>query len=735
MRISVGPPYLTINHGSTFMVTDLDGLLQPDSLLGIFANDTRFLSSYACYVDGNPWIRLRSTTTTYYAARIYLTNPEFTTQEGTIPQGTLSLILSRTVAEGIHEDLDITNYGLKPVRFSLEIALRSDFADIFEVNSRSFVRRGCLETRWDEERKKLHTTYKNKDFYRSLIYQPLGWTSEPHYANGRITFEVVLEPGATWHTCGNYILVDNDCVREPVELCYNSAVDTEVNTELEHLHRQWLDTVTQLTVANEEVYRLYRQSVTDLGALRLYAHDLAPDVWVPAAGVPKFVTVFGRDSLIVSLQNMTVHPGFARGTLQKLAQLQASELDDWRDAQPGKILHEIRQGELAHFNKVPHTPYYGTADATILYLIVLHETWKWLGDNSLLQEYRDVALRCLEWIDRYGDLDGDGFQEYLTRSSSGVENQGWKDSGDAIVYPDGSQVKAPLALCELQGYVFDAWMRMAEVFDALGESDRAKELRTKAALLQARFESHFWCEDIGFYALALDPNKKPVGTIASNAGHCLWSGIASPERAARVVEKLLQPDMYSGWGIRTLSAQNPAYNPFSYHRGSIWPHDNGIIALGFKRYGFAKEAAIVARSISEAASYFANYRLPEVYTGVESLPGAFPVPYIDANVPQAWAAGSVFHLLQAILGLSADAPNNCLYVAPCLPHWLPDITLRRLEIGNARVELRFWREDERTCWDASVSAGDIDVKEQSWQPWNVKKYAAEQNIHVNGGLA
>lgn len=719
MRVTVGPPILTINHGSTFMVTDLDGQIEPDSFLGIFADDTRFLSYYACYADGNSWIRLRSTTTTYYAAQVYLTNPTFETEEGTIAQGTLSLIVSRTVEQGIHEDLDLTNYGLKPVRFSLEIAMRSDFADIFEVQTRSFVRRGCLETRWEGDRKALNTIYRNKDFYRCLTYQPRNYTSQPYYANGRITFEVVLEPGESWHTCGNYILIKQDTVREPIHICYEKAVDTEVNTELEHLHQQWQKSVTGITVANEEFYRLYHQSVSDLGALRLYDYDIGADVWIPAAGVPKFVTIFGRDSLIVSLQNAIVHPGFAKGTLKKLAQLQATEWDDWRDSEPGKILHEIRQGELAHFHKVPHTPYYGTADATPLFLIVLHETWKWLGDNALLQEYRETALHCLEWIDRYGDLDGDGFQEYKTRSGLGIENQGWKDSGDSIVYPDGTQVEAPKALCELQGYVFDAWMRMAEVFDALGERELATELRTKAAKLQVRFEERFWCEDIGYYALTLDRDKKPVSTIASNAGHCLWSGIVSRDRASRVVKKLLEPDMWSGWGIRTLSANNPAYNPFSYHRGSIWPHDNGFIAMGFKRYGFVDEVAHLARSISEAASYFASYRLPELYAGIENLPGAFPVPYIEANVPQAWAAGSVFHLLQAILGLQADAPNNCLYVDPCLPYWIPDLTLHSLEIGNARVELRFWRENERTCWDASILSGEIDVREQSWQPWNV----------------
>jgi glycogen debranching enzyme len=710
MRVSIGSPYLTINHSSTFMVTDLDGQISQDKLLGIFANDTRFLSYYALYADAVPWIRLRSTTTRYYAAQVYLTNPELTTEDGVIPKGTLSLTIGRTVEGGIHEDIDITNFSTKKFQFSLEIALRSDFADILEVQQGKFVRRGCIETRWDEQRNELCTTYKNKDFCRSLIYQPHNYTTQPHYANGRIIFEIVLEPGASWHTCGNFILMLNDQVREPLNICYDSAVKAEVNSKLEDLHQQWLESITELTTANEEVYRVYKQSVADLAALRLYDYDLGDDMWMPAAGVPKFVTVFGRDSLIASLQTTTIHPGFARGALKKLSQLQATTWDDWRDAEPGKILHEIRHGELAHFQKIPHTPYYGTADATVLYLIVLHETWKWLGDKSLLLEYRDTALRCLEWIDNYGDLDGDGFQEYKTRSSNGIENQGWKDSGDAIVYPDGSLVEAPKALCELQGYVYDAWMRMAEVFDALDESSYANSLRTKASQLQARFEKHFWCDDIGYYAFALDKDKQPVKTIASNPGHCLWSGIISKERASRVVEKLFAPDMFTGWGIRTLSSENPAFNPFSYHLGSIWPHDNGIIALGLKRYGYTEQVARVARSVFEAASYFSSYRLPEVYAGIEDKPGAFPVPYIEANVPQAWAAGSVFQLLQAILGLSADAPNNRLNVNPCLPHWLPELTLRRLEIGKSKVDIKFWRQDECTHWDASIVSGNIEVQ-------------------------
>ena len=710
-RVNVGPPTLTINQGSTFMVTEQDAQITTDGELGVFANDTRFVSYYSCSANGQPWDRLNSSTTAYYAARIYLTNPELTTEDGPIAQGSVGFVITRIAGSGIHEDLDITNYGLQPVRFNLEIALRSDFADIFEVKAHKFVRRGHIVTQWEEESSELHTAYTNRDFYRRFTYRLDNCTSKPFYANGRITFEVALDPGAAWHSCGYYILVESDHVHEPRSKCYH------VSSETQKLQQQWLDRATKLTTANEEIYSLYHQSIEDMGALRLYDRNLAPDVWIPAAGVPWFVSIFGRDSLIVSLQNMMIYAGFARGALQRLAQLQATEIDDWRDAQPGKMPHELRSGELAHFHKVPHTPYYGTADTTPLYLITLHEAWKWMGDDSLLHNYRDVALRCLEWIDQYGDLDGDGFQEYKSRSSMGTQNQSWKDSGDAIVYPDGSQVPPPKALCELQGYVFDAWMRMAEVFTALGEVSFATELRTKAAKLQVRFEESFWCEDIGFYAFALDPHKQQVRTIASNPGHCLWSGIASPEHAARVVKRLMEPDMWTGWGIRTLSAHNPAYNPYSYQIGSIWPHDNGIIALGFKRYGFAAEAARVARGISEAASFFSNSRLPEVYAGIEEQPGTFPVQYFQANVPQAWAAGSIFQLLQAILGLQADAPNKRLYVNPDLPKWLPEITLRQVSVGNASVDLRFWRDGDRTRWDASVQAGDINIEEQTWQPW------------------
>jgi glycogen debranching enzyme len=439
-----------------------------------------------------------------------------------------------------------------------------------------------------------------------------------------------------------------------------------------------------------------------MGALRIYDLDVSDEAWVPAAGVPWFVTLFGRDSLIVSLQNMFVSPGFARGALKCLADYQATERDDWRDAQPGKILHEIRFGELAHFHAIPHTPYYGTADATPLYLIVLSEAYRWTGDARLLKEYRKVAEGCLHWIDTYGDLDGDGFQEYKTFSSLKYENVGWKDSGDAVVYADGSQVKQPKALCELQGYVYEAKIRMAEMFDVLGDLIRAQKLLEEAVTLKQRFNEVFWMEDEGCFAFGLDPDKKQITSVSSNAGHSLWSGIADPDKATRTGRRLLQPDMWSGWGIRTLSSKNPAYNPFSYHLGSVWPHDNAIIAAGCKRYGLGDEANKITRGVFDAARRFEAYRLPEVYAGLqrEGKKTDFPALYPGgANIPQAWASGSIFQMLQAIFGLRADAPHGRLYVHPTLPRWLPEIELRHLRVGASSIDLRFWREGEQSRWE------------------------------------
>jgi glycogen debranching enzyme len=708
MEVTVGPPVLTINNGNTFLVSELDGSITPASDQGFYSRDTRFLSAYQLSINGKRWTLLNSGTIAFYASQTYLVNPRIVTEDGVIAAGSVGLILSRTVTEALHEDLDIQNYSDQHLRFILELRVQSDFADIFEVKAGAVARRGHIESTWTSEHQELATRYLDHDFDRCLVLRFDCAGPKAAYANGSISFEIELAPGQGWHACCKYDLEAGDKVWSAHPECVHAYDRLESAHNLE----DWKAVTTQVTTPNEEFYRLYRQSVEDMAALRLPRDEEHPQELLTAAGVPWFVAVFGRDSLITSLQNIIVYPDFARGTLQRLADLQATELDPYRDAEPGKMPHELRRGQLAHFRRIPHTPYYGTADATILYIIALLEAWKWLGDDLLFPHHKEVVLRCLDWIDHHGDRDGDGFQEYQTRSEHGYENMGWKDAGDSVVYPDGTQVKGPKALCELQGYVFDAKSRLAEAADYFGDHELATRLRSEAAELQQRFEEHFWCEDIGFYAYALDGDKKPVKTIASNAGHLLWSGIVRPDRAERVVHRLLEPDMWSGWGIRTLSEQNPAYNPFSYQNGSVWPHDNGIIAMGFKRYGFATEAAMIARDISRAAGYFVFHRLPELYAGVRRTAGTFPVQYLGANVPQAWAAGSVFHLLRALLGLDADAHQKKLYVDPVLPAWLPEITLHGLRVGDARVDLRFWRDGEESRHEVLGVEGELDVEHQ-----------------------
>ena len=490
---------------------------------------------------------------------------------------------------------------------------------------------------------------------------------------------ILAKPGIAacstrWKTASESFAPPHDCA------------DQHQKTHHAETLSDWLRSVLKIRTSNEEFYRLYRQALEDMAALRLPIAGTDHKVFLPAAGLPWFVAPFGRDSLIVSLQNMLIYPDFARGSLDILGSLQAKVEDDYRDAEPGKILHEIRYGELAYFKLIPHTPYYGTADATPLYLITLHAAWRATGDKTLLERHLETAEGCLSWIDHYGDRDGDGFQEYQTRSRVGYENMGWKDSGDSVVYPDGSLVKGPKALCELQGYVYDAWLRMAEIFDELGKPGRARRVATKGGeALFKRFNEAFWDEELGFYAFALDGEKKKVLTVASNAGHCLWSGIVPPERAGKVVRRLMAPDMWSGWGIRTLSALHPAFNPYNYQTGSVWPHDNAVIALGFKRYGFGAEAARIARDISDAASHFLFNQLPELYTTIERNEKSFPVQYLGANMPQAWAAGSVFTLMQAMLGFMPDAPRGKLYVDPLLPEWLPDLTMLDLRVGGHTI--------------------------------------------------
>jgi glycogen debranching enzyme len=706
-KVQVGPAQIAIHQGQTVLLTEPGGQINWPSKGGLYFRDTRVISAWAIYANGELWDLLNGGAVAPHAARIFQTNRAFASEDGPIAARTLGLVIGRYIDGGLHEDIDISNNSQKLVRFNLEIAIRADFADIFEVKGDDIVRRGRIITSWSEKREVLRITYRNKDFFREVIVRTGQGNGKPTVnANGRLSFDIVLKPGKNWHRCLTYDLMDGSKrISAPKECSHSSAMSNHADKMDE-----WQRTVLKINCSNEEFYRCYNQGVQDMAALRLPLQGTDHMVFVPAAGLPWFVALFGRDTLIVSLQTMIVYPEFAAGTLEVLGQYQATKRDDYRDAEPGKILHELRYGELAHFKLIPHTPYYGTADATPLYLIALHSAWRATGDRTLIERHLPNAEACLTWIDKYGDRDGDGFQEYQTRSTAGYENMAWKDSGDSVMYPDGELVRGPKALCELQGYVYDAWLRMAEVYDELGNKRRANALRKKAAVLFKRFNKDFWDEKSGFYAYALDGDKKKVLSVASNVGQCLWSGIIAPERAALVVKRLMQKDMWSGWGIRTLSSDHPSFNPYNYQTGAVWPHDNSLIAMGMRRYGFAAEAAAVARDVSGAASHFLLNQLPELYAGVQRDPTSFPVQYLGANVPQAWAAGAPFMLLQAMLGIQQDAPHGKLYVDPALPDWLPDVTLTDLRLGRRRFDIRFWRNGKDTLFE--VTKGKQDAIER-----------------------
>ncbi|MBN8896871.1 MAG: hypothetical protein J0H35_01585, partial [Rhodospirillales bacterium] len=541
-KVQVGPPQIAIHQAMTVLVTEPDGQVVWPSDKGLYFFDTRVLSVWSLYADGTPWDLLNGGAVNYDAARIFLTNRGFLTQDGPVPARTVSLVLSRMIDGGMHEDFDITNHGQKPIRFNLEISLRSDFADVFDVKSGRSLRRGRIASEWSQAHQTLRNTYQNQDFFRAMAISVGRADSPAAYANGRLSFEVKLPPGGSWHACLLYELSRGDKRYHAPHDCASHAERSRQAAD----RKDWRLTVLKITTSNEEFYRFFHQAIDDMAALRLPIGGTDHMVFVPAAGLPWFMAPFGRDSLIVSLQNMLVYPEFARGSLDVLGRWQATERDEYRDAEPGKIMHELRYGELAHFKLIPHTPYYGTADATPLYLVTLHAAWRATGDRALLERYLPNAEAALEWIDKEGDRDGDLFQEYQTRSPVGYENMAWKDAGDSMVYDDGTPVRGPKSLCELQGYVYDAWLRMAEVFEALGKSDRATALRAKARALYEKFNDAFWDEETGFYAYMLDGEKRKVMTVASNPGHLLWSGIVPPDRAARVVARLMAPDMNSG---------------------------------------------------------------------------------------------------------------------------------------------------------------------------------------------
>jgi len=702
VEVSVGPPVVSAHFDDEVVVCELSGEISSTKEQGYFASDTRLVSGYRLKLGGDRPILLNGAAVWQNSARFEFTNPSLVGCDGhKIVERSLHLRLDRSVGPGIHEDYDLTNQGRDDVVLDLEVSIESDFADLFDVKAHRRVRRGSIHSFWDEANQRLTTRYANGAFERSFVLQVANNDSVPEFANGGVVFRVALAPGSSWHCCVLWMPVIDGKERAVTRPCHQLL---EPDSHHEVARKRWVDKATIFETSNPRVTVALRQAIDDLAGLRLHHHDeLAggeanqgdPDAWVPAAGIPWFVTLFGRDALTVSFQTLAVSPRFALGSLRALGALQADSYDDYRDMQPGKIEHEVRHGELASLGLIPHTPYYGAHEATTLYVLVAARAWRWHGDRGALEAVRPHVERALAWIERDGDVDGDGLQEYQTRSSDGSYNQGWKDSGDAIVMGSGTIAKLPIALCEHQGLVVAAkraWAEVAE--DALGDHHLASRLRSEADRLADQLEERFWWEEEGTYYLGLDGDKRPIDSVSSNPGHLLWQRAIDPERAESVVRRLMAEDMWSGWGIRTLSSDHVAYDPLSYQRGSIWPHDNAIAAAGFRAYGFDDEATTVAAGIFDATSKFASQRPPELFAGLTRDGGGFPVQYLGANVPQAWSSGAVVHLVSTLLGLHADAPNGVLRLRPALPDWMSEVTLRQLRVGDASVDFQITRQPD-----------------------------------------
>lgn len=651
----------SILDGNTFIVTDERGDIESGigDDEGLFLIDTRFLSKWVLSVDGRRPNLLSADRMKYFRAQFF----------GTLSTGTiyvdshLSLRRQRSVAQGFHEDITIQNHGHDAMDVELRIDVDADFADLFEVKD-MLPKKGEYYRRNEDGR--LVLGYKRGPFVRETWIS----TSEPHeMEDGGMRWHIHLPAHGEWSTCASVqaVVDQGAALQNPVQHSDGQRPDLEDSVDT------WVSSAPRLTTSWDPIDRTYRRSLIDLAALR-FRSRLIPEKAMPAAGLPWFMAMFGRDSILTSLQALPFVPELAETTLRVLATLQSRSDDAFRDAEPGKILHELRLGELTAFEERPHSPYYGAADSTPLFLILLDEYERWSGDRALVASLQREARAAVRWIDEFGDRDGDGYVEYERRNAeTGLENQCWKDSWDSIAFADGTLAELPRATCEIQGYVYDAKMRTARLARLIWNDHKwAEELERDAEALKERFNRDFWIADRQFFALALDGKKRQVDSLSSNIGHLLWSGIAEEEKAAHCVRHLMGPELYTGWGIRTMGREEGSYNPIGYHVGTVWPHDNSIIAWGLRRYGYREAAARLARGIFEAAECF-DYRLPEAFAGYDRNVTRFPVEYPTACSPQAWASGTPLLLLRTLLGLEAEGEH--LIVDPAIPEPIEELQL------------------------------------------------------------
>jgi glycogen debranching enzyme len=656
----VSDDLVKILDGNTFVVSDTRGDIEasPTDPTGLFSYDTRFLSHWVLTINGDRMNSLSVDDLQYFESRFFLVPGT-----GTVYiDAKLSVIRRRSVSNGFHEELTILNHADEPVDLKVRLDAGCDFADLFEVKD-ALLKKGAYSA--SVKSGKLLLAYDRETFGRSTAIS----SSQPARVDKKgLTFTIRIEPHEEWST-------QLDVVTERLGVEESEGVESPAKSRqrMQKGLERWVGQAPRLECDWEPLRATYRRSLVDLAALR-FSPRIAGGRSLPAAGLPWFMTMFGRDSILTSLQALPFTSELAATTLRALGDWQGVGLDDFRDEDPGRILHEMRYGELTAFEERPHSPYYGSADATPLFVVLLDEYERWTGDRALARELEVEARAALNWIDEYADLQGTGYIWYERRNKkTGLENQCWKDSWDSISFRDGRIPGFPRATCELQGYAYDAKLRGARLARLVWKDTAlAERLEQEAADLKRRFNRDFWVEDGEYFALALDRDGAQVDALTSNNGHLLWSGIVDKSKAKAVARHLLGPRLFSGWGVRTLAEGEGRYNPIGYHVGTVWPFDNSFVAWGLRRYGFKDEAAVVAAGILDAAEFF-DGRLPEAFGGYERSQTRYPVQYPTACSPQAWSTGAPLLLLRTMLGLEPQGEN--LVVDAALPRSIGHLEL------------------------------------------------------------
>jgi len=724
---------LVLKEGELVMVSDEIGdMPQGRRRLGLYYHDTRYLSILDIIINGQKPRLLTSSSEQNYIATIQMANPTLELASGEVVLArTISIRRNCTIKDALYEQISFYNHNRFDVPLKLTVTFGGDFLDAFEVRGWERKKRGATgipeisaskiilnyqgldgirrHTQINFEMPPSHVETEGEYVYHPPTHRASSFLPESYEVAPR----VISRPPCA-KTTWNLVLKP----RTPLDITFaiqvyegeNHGVIVSFNkclAEVRKSYHEWGQECTALQTDNAFFNRLLERSILDL---RLLIED-TPEGLVPIAGIPWFACVFGRDSLITSLQTLMLNPQIAVGTLRFLAKHQGTEVDQWHDEEPGKIVHEIRKGEMANLNEIPHAAYYGSVDATPLFLMLFAETMKWLDDDELFREILPAAKLALEWMEKYGDLDGDGYIEYLSRSSGGIRSQGWKDSRGALTYADGTLVKPPVVLVEVQGYAYKAFTDIAELLQRKGELALSRKFAARAANLKKNFNRDFWLADGRFFAQGLNASKKPIDLVTSNPGHCLFCGIVDDDKAQHLLRRLTSRDMACGWGIRTVTSRSPRFNPMGYHQGSIWAHDNSFIIAGMRRYGYIKEAEEITSQIFEASMHFRYSRLPELFCGFarDKELSSLPVEYPVSCSPQAWAAGSTILLLQAMLGMQADAACGKLYLNPKLPQWLKYLTVQNLRVGKGTMNMHFERQEEATSFRITENSAGIQV--------------------------